>query len=335
MMATYYLVALLATIYPIAICLSSLKALRHHPHWRTIDSWFCETLHFLLDASLLFSISLLIAAIYRCASAREDPSDEDNTFFYSLLNAVTTSLMMVFPPLVLQLTATHMGLRRKGVRVVLWGVLIALLGTVSVLYYKWRGMDRMGEYLSQRVHEDKYAWLVACDVSNDLTVDVLDRAIITAQVLLGANLPFWVYFSYTHFLSTRRQQHSPSKLGIQEIRATEVEQQQHRSSGGVWRKLAAQQAAHFRALNIVLCIAIMWLLLGTFTAMASRVADEEGAWGKDRRWSIAQILALVTFVPLMIDIAMVAKGKSPSFPRFFFLGLRSWMYEDESGALKQ
>lgn len=293
-MATYYLVALLATLYPIVIGLTAFEFFKKRAAWQKIDGWFRQTLNSLLDASLLFSISMLLAAIYRFASALQNPNGDDNTFFYSLLNAATTALFLVFPPLILQLTAHD--LRRKGVRILLWLLVVALVTTLTTLYYIWRGPARLGEYYSQYPHLGKTLFLEKCDQAN-LRVDViLDRSIITAQVILVLNLPCWIYYVFAHIskhsLFATRWIRVPGTL-------------QSSGSHPIWRRLARYRS-HFQVSNVVLCCATMWLLLGTFTAMAIRVANEEGEWGKDRRWSIGQVLAMATFAPLIIDMAAMA-----------------------------
>lgn len=302
MMASYYLIAFLATLYPVVIGLNSLAPFRTRKLWKTFHSWFEQTINGFLDASLLFSISMLLACIYRFSSASRNPDGEDNTFVYSLINAVTVSMFTVFPPLMLQLTAHD--LRRRGIRAVLWFLVIAFVITTTILYYKWRGPDPMlyffqnEKHLNDQInrHLGKTAWLMFCDITDDVLVQSLDRAIITAQVIFALNLPCWVYLVYTigdaQEDSAAPQDHANDDL--------------HRTLSKV---LMSRYGKLVRALNILLCCAVMWLLLGTFTTIAVRLADAMRPWGKDRRWSIGQVLALATFVPLLIDIGTIAMCK--------------------------
>lgn len=307
MMASYYLIALLTTIYTTVIIMNSTTALRTYKHWTKFHGWFEQTLNTYLDASLLFSASMLLASIYRFSSAARDPENGDNTFIYSLVNAVTVSMFSVFPPLVLQLTARR--LRRRGIRSILWFLVIAFVITMTILYYRWRGPDGISgffdndAYLGTQAtrHVQQIMWLTFCDLTSHRLVQALDYSIITAQVLLGINLPGWIYLVYT--IREAEQESSDILQGHNNDNP-------HHHEPNVWERYGTKA----RALNIVLCCAMMWLLLGTFTAIAVRLADAMGPWGKDRRWSIGQVLALATFAPLIIDIVAIALGKwAPPF----------------------
>lgn len=175
---------------------------------------------------------------------------------------------------------------------------------MTILYYRWRGPGDISgffgndTYLGTQAsrHVQQIMWLTFCDLTSHRLVKALDYSIITAQVLLGLNLPAWIYLVYSireadHEGSDAPQDHTNDNL--------------HHHPPVVWRRYGKKA----RALNIVLCCVMMWLLLGTFTAIAVRLADAMGPWGKDRRWSIGQVLALATFVPLIIDIIAIAFGK--------------------------
>lgn len=302
MMASYYLIALLTTVYTIVISLNSIVALKTYKPWRRFHGWFEQTLNTFLDASLLFSASMLLASIYRFSSAARDPGNGDNTFIYSLVNAVTVSMFSVFPPLILQLTARR--LRRRGIRSILWFLVIAFVITMSILYYRWRGPGGIAEFFdddtylgTQAVrHVQQIVWLTFCDLTSHRLVGALDSSIITAQVLLGLNLPGWIYLVYTIREAEQEAYDAPQEYGSDNL---------HYHAPKVWERYGKKA----RAVSIVLCCVMMWLLLGTFTAIAVRLADAMGPWGKDRRWSIGQVLALATFAPLIIDIIAIALGK--------------------------
>lgn len=285
------------------IALDSFTVLKAYKPWRRSHSWFEQTLNTFLDASLLFSVSMLLAAIYRFSSAARHPDGDDNTFIYSLINAVTASMFSVFPPLILQLKSRK--LRRRGIRSILWFLVIAFVITMTILYYRWRGPGAISRFFDDEAHLDnqidrhirQVAWLILCDLTNARLVDALDRAIITAQVLLGLNLPGWIYLVYTIRNADSENSATSRDRGDDNL---------HHAQSNWWKRYGK----HARALNIVLCCAMMWVLLGTFTAIAVRLADAMGPWGKDRSWSIGQILAMATFAPLMIDVIAIALGKS-------------------------
>ncbi|KAG6358269.1 hypothetical protein INS49_014153 [Diaporthe citri] len=299
MMASYYLIALLTTFYTIVISLNSIITLETYKHWKRFHGWFEQTLNTFLDASLLSSASMLLASIYRFSSAVRDPENGDNAFFYSLVNAVTVSMFSIFPPLTLQLTARR--LRRRGIRSILWFLVIAFVITMTVLYYRWRGPGGISgffendTYLSTQAtrHVQQIMWLLFCDLTSHRLVKALDYSIITAQVLLSLNLPGWIYLVYTIGKVKKEACDTPQGHNNDNL---------HHHAPKGWERYGKKA----RALNIVLCCAMMWLLLGTFTAIAVRLADAMGPWAKDRRWSIGQVLALATFVPLIIDIIAIA-----------------------------
>lgn len=299
MMVSYYLVATLATLYVIVLSLNSIKALQEYHPWTRVHTVFEKTLNTFLETSLLFSISMLLAAIYRFSSAFQHPGHDENTFMYSQLNAVTVSMFSVFPPVLLQFPERR--LRRKRIRVILWFLVISFVTTLTVLYHQWRGygpiskhfMDHLPEMIRQ--HPDQAFWLDFCDLNNKSLLDALDCAILITQVLLVLNLPRWIFFLFTILSGQKRGSRVP---------------QRHRDNG-LYRILSDWKKTYrwIRVLNILVCFATMWLLLSIFTAMTVRLAVAMGQWGKDRRWSVGQVLAMATFVPLIIDIIVIALCK--------------------------
>lgn len=302
-MVSYYLVATLATLYVIIINLGSIDALKDHKHWKRLHSLFEGTLNAFLDASLLFSISMLLAAIYRFASDLKHPDHNENTFFYSLLNSLTLSMFSIFPPLVLHLMAR--GLRRKVTRAILWFLIIVFITALTFLYYKWRGTHSLSRFFDNPVHTfelfanhryDQALWLSFCDLNSQHLVRALDRAIMLAQVLIGLNLAGWIYLLFT----LRSSQKDGPDTTLDSVRSG-----LHHDHPKAWKKYARRA----RTLDIIVCCATMWLLLGTFTIISARVADGMGPESKDRRLSVGQVLALATFAPLVIDIVAFAVGK--------------------------
>lgn len=281
------------------ISLNSVKALQEYHTWTKVHTIFEKTLSLFLDTSLLFSISMLLAAIYRFSSAFQHPSREENTFMYSQLNAVTISLFSVLPPLLLQLLERR--LRRKIIRAMLWFLVISFVTTLTILYQQWRGHDPISKNFADHIlnmiteHAAQAVWLSFCDLNNKSLLDALDCAIIIAQLLLFLNLPCWIYLLFTILSARKRSSRVPQR---------HMDNGLHRIFSG-WQKTCRW----VRALNIFVCCATMWLLLSIFTAIAVRLADAMGQWSKDRRWSVGQILAMATFAPLIIDIIAIALCK--------------------------
>lgn len=321
-MVSYYLVATLATLYVFVISLNSIKHLRAYKLWERLHGLFEKTLNLFLDASLLFSISMLLASIYRFTSAFKNPDNAHNTFIYSLYNAVIISIFTVFPPLMIQFPERK--LRRGGIRAILWFLVIAFVITLTVLFYivfgsttyvVGAGLDHHEDLVFGTTshvigagldhHDDQFLWLAFCDPNwdNGSLLEALDRAITISLVVLGLNLPRWIYLL----------------IAIRPARKKSSNAAQCRVNQGLWQtwsdmrqryqKKARALTITLRALNITLCCATMWLLLSIFTAINVRNADAIGPDIEDRKLSVGQVLAVATFVPLIIDVVAIAMGK--------------------------
>lgn len=298
-MVSYYLLACMAIFYVSVMSLGR-EALHAWKPWTILHSLIQQTLNSFLDSALVFSTAMLLASIYRFASTDLNPDGEDNTFIYSLINAITMSMFSVFPPLILQLAAR--GLRRRRIRVILWFFVIGFTITLIVLFYEWRGPHRISKYFLDEDHTENQMtrhrapalWLSFCDSNDPRLLDALDSALILAQAVLGINLPGWFYLLLT---IKGTHQDSEARYGC--------------VNWGSCRNLPALKRYEkpIRALNIVLCCVTMLLLLGIFTVISEQVARTMGPWGKDRQWSVNQVLALATFAPLVFDLVALLLGK--------------------------
>lgn len=338
MMISYYLVATLATLYAAVISLDSIATFvkeRYNPRqkfhrlidqtpksiaafknkykpWHTLHSLFEQTLHTFLETSLLFSVSMLLAAIYRFISASEDPTREDNTFIYSQINVATVSIFSVFPPLVLHFSARR--LRRERIRAILWFLVIAFMAILTVLYYKWRKNHPIYKYFEDDQHfykefdlnPKRLLWLSFCDLNSKRLLQVLDNAIIFAQVVFILNLPRWIHLLFIICNSRKKECHGSQDPVT--VEGGHFRSALQKMSGKHLRRLSIL----FRALNIILCCATMWLLLIILTIIGRHNADAMGPESMDRRLSVGQVLAVATFVPIIVDIGAIIIGK-----RFF------------------
>lgn len=294
-MISYYFIAALATLYVIVFSLDRISAL--NSPWKRIRALLRNKLNLFLDTSLLFSIAMLLAAVYRFISHLRHPDGVDeNTFFYSLTNAITISIFTVFPPLILQFTERKQP--PKVIRSILWFLVIILAMAITGLYYKWRGLHPISKYFDnnnnwRKVLNDHWKqalWLKFCDLNPGLLIRTLDRAILFAQGVLVFNVPCGIYHLFTVRTAMSRSANS--------------------SGPAFWFSL--------RQFNIILCCGTMWLLLVMFTAISARVADGMGPDSKDRKLSVGQVLAVATFVPLIVEIVGMDIGKGRA------LDLISW-----------
>ncbi|KAG6355952.1 hypothetical protein INS49_015337 [Diaporthe citri] len=74
-------------------------------------------------------------------------------------------------------------------------------------------------------------------------------------------------------------------------------------------KFYGEYGKYVRALNIILCCATMWLLLGIFTIVAVHNNKAMVQESKERQLSVRQVLSVATFVPLIIDIVAIAMAE--------------------------
>lgn len=288
MMISYYFVAALATLYVIIFSLDNINALNKYSAWKKLCHWFEQKLDKFLNTSLLFSISMLLAAIYRFISYLRHPNGVDeNTFFYSLTNAITVSIFTVFPPLILDIPERTQS--KKVMRAILWFLVIILAMSVTGLYYKWRGPHPISEYFDNYAHQEDVfydhwrqgVWLSLCDSNSEDLIRIFDYVIRFAQGVLCLNLPRWI------------------------LLLTSQGTQRKLSNSVTWKRL--------RAFNITLCCATMWLLLLTFTVISARVADGMPD-SQDRKLSVGQVLAVATFMPLVFEMVGMDIGKYPILP---------------------
>lgn len=297
-MISYYLVATLATAYVIIISLNCIKALQEYNPWRKLYKLFEQTINSFLDASLLFSISMLLAAIYRFISASQHPDRMDNTFFYSLVNAITIPIFSVFPPLMLQFPARKE--RRNGIRAVLWFLVIGFATTLYVLFYTYSEHDVDASDDENSIPAQDW-WLSFCDLNDGNMFYAIDYSIIVALVVLGLNLPRWISLLFAVGKDRKILKRSSTPQGRVDNCLSQI-----------WsriQKLWGRYGNYARALNIILCCATMWMLLGIFTIMAVHKAEAMGQESKERQLSVGQVLSVATFVPLIIDIVAIAMGK--------------------------
>lgn len=298
MMISYYLVAALATVYVIIISLNSIKVLEECSLWRKLYKLFEQTKNLFLDASLLFSISVLLAAIYRFVSASQHPDRKDNTFLYSLVDAIIIPIFSVFPPLMLQFPARKE--RRNGIRAMLWFLVIGFATTLIVLSFTYSEHDVHASNDANGVPEQVW-WLALCDLNNETMFYAVDYSMIMALGVLGLNLPRWISLLFAIGKDRKTSKHSDTPQG----RADNCPFQ-------IWsrmRQFYRKYGKYARALNIILCCTTMWLLLGIVTILAAHKAEAMGQDSKERQLSVGQVLSVATFVPLVIDIVAIAMGK--------------------------
>lgn len=136
MMISYYMVAIFATLYYLAIAPGiletyggSLRCSQWAARYRRIASGFEGSVMGFLDAMLLFAISMLVAAVTRYSALILHPEEIHSLF--GLQNCVFLSAFAVFPAFVLQ--SLSRDLRRRRVRLCLWDLVFVFALVVEIL----------------------------------------------------------------------------------------------------------------------------------------------------------------------------------------------------------
>lgn len=289
MMISYYMVAIFATLYYLALAPGiaeayggSLGSSKWAARYRKVASGFEGSVVGFLDAMLLFAMSMLAAAITRYSALFLHP-DEVHSLF-GLQNCVFLSAFSIFPAFVLQSLSTDA--RRRRVRLCLWDLVFVFAVVVEVLYrMEYRStvekLDRMdssaGSGLSQ------IAWFSNCQSEN--LRQALQMLLSIGHGIMVANCAWWVYNVADIYM-------------------------------GRWWKPALQQRSRvwdawticrvwLRISNGLVCLVVMWAFLGFFTAYRHDVLSKAGSASEDNEWSFGQVLSLTTWIPIGVELLAV------------------------------
>lgn len=291
MMISYYIAAVFVTIYYLML-LPKLFEACGRPMWISkgnniytrFVTGFEESVVGFLDALLFFAISMNVAAITRYASALQNPNESVSV--YSLQDCVFLSAFSIFPAVVLQSLSVEV--RRRRIRLFLWFLVMFFAVVLEVLY--------QGTYINTIYTEDlalkyvatpqgfvQYVWLSNCQ-SIPLW-DQLTNLLTVGHVIMLFNSPWWLYFLL-------------ASVGAK--RWTPFFQKRQR----FWKIWSAVRF-WLRVGNGLLCLIVMWVFLSLFTAYRSDIASKAGAADQDDEWTFGQVLSLVTWVPVGIDLVAI------------------------------
>lgn len=227
---------------------------------------------------------MLIAAVTRYISVIQQP--EQSYSLYGLLDCVFLSSFSIFPAFVLQ-SLSH-ELRRRRIRLFMWFMVLVWAITVDVLYNKkylsiFKNDANFENFFDQPSKVGEEVWLADCQ-----SVSLLAKLQLSVQVGHGVmivNCSWWVYYVV-------------ASLGGH--RWTPALQRRAR----LWRAWERLRL-WLRLGNGLVCLAVMWTFLGLFTAYRADVSRKAGSADEANKWLFGQVLALVTFVPVGIDLVVV------------------------------
>ncbi|KAG6365977.1 hypothetical protein INS49_000153 [Diaporthe citri] len=295
MMFTYYLIATMATAYPLILGSAAVGLFNRTSRLARIVGWFRETISGFLDASLIFAVALVVAATYRFSSALRYPDQLDNAFSPSLWNAIIVALLSVSPPLILQ-CASGDTLRRKGLRLLLWSLVVVFTTTSSILFFFWyRSLKFSGLPTSTRTTSIQYLWNL-CTKNLPKRVHQNLGFVVAAQTQLLLNLILWAYTKLSKSGSAPdRRTTTTGYGGVQKTQARAI------NSHGSPRLMSVFQ---LRALQAFSAQLMMWLLLGRLTSLTLSDGVNAGDSFKNVKWSVGQVLGLAQFVPVVIDLVV-------------------------------
>lgn len=236
-------------------------------------------------------MAVLVATTYRFSSAFKDSDQLDNAFSLSLWNAIIVALLSVFPALILQCTSGNT-LRRKGLRLILWILVVFFTITSSILFFIW--YRSLNPYALPRTKAGSYQYLW-----NLCTEDLPRRIrqnlgfVIAAQSQLFLNFTFWTStkISISGIVQKGKTFERERSVDQTQARCTDA----HRSPNRV-------SAFQLRILQVFSAQLMMWLLLGLLTSLTLSDDVTAGDSFENLKWSVGQILGLAQFVPVVIDL---------------------------------
>lgn len=293
MMITYYIAAVFSTVYYIILTPELSAAYgrampglskKFGARYATFNAGFRESLQNTLDATLLFAISMLVAAVTRYVQIQLHP---DETYsLYGLMDSVFLSAFSVFPCLILQ-SLSH-ELRRRRIRLFMWLMVLVFAIAVDALYNKYfldvfANETTLEAAFATEQELGQFVWLALCQ-SLPLMYG-LETTLKVGHVLMLLNCSWWVYYVVAGLGGSRW------KPAIQE------------KAGRLWKWWELARLC-LRLGNGLLCLAVMWTFLGIFTVYRADIATKAAGSDQDSEWSFGQVLTLVTWIPIFFDMAV-------------------------------
>ncbi|KAK9802128.1 hypothetical protein SCARD494_00061 [Seiridium cardinale] len=282
MIISYYLAAGLSTVY-FAILVWTIVG-RYNFGWtehkitKRAVSAIQESSNTFLDAALVFAVAMLGAAAVRFYGLMTDPNEERST--YATIGSVSMSAFSLFPALILQ--AVTDGQRTHILRQVLWFAAISLTIAVEIMYrktyYDLEGLPNDPDPSFENASLQR-AWVEHCE-SFSLRKQ-LEWGLTTAHDILGLNCLWWLYYFIVTILPQRwHEQKGKTDVG----------------------QFFAYCRRWTRALDGLVCIAIMWALLVLFEKYRHSIQVYTGHSDADSEWTFGQVLALATWAPVFVDL---------------------------------
>ncbi|KAF2871749.1 hypothetical protein BDV95DRAFT_48225 [Massariosphaeria phaeospora] len=238
-----------------------------------------------LNASVIFSIAMLLAALYSFARALDEPT----LLTYSASTmSMLMSLYSVLPAAALQIAAGCVLRRTRGARLV-WSLIAGLVVVVLALYVSV-------PYL----HPDS-ALTKAVDWSSLRNLD--GRLDVDMQWELRC--PPFKPFLHVQYFSTAFGSLLVFVLLV--CIAISVLVTSRPPSKPSWYDCWPARFRWFRWFSVGAVFVAMWFCLGWFVHFRKGLLRAAGKTNKDLEWSFGQILALATWVPVLAELVYIWK----------------------------
>ncbi|KAF1958764.1 hypothetical protein CC80DRAFT_19482 [Byssothecium circinans] len=275
MLATYATEAIFTTLYITILLIGQYGRRPKSGTWKNrlgrIHEATNESLRPFLDAALLLTIAMLVAANYNFGITIYDPTKAVTST--SCVMSAFVSLFTIFPTIALHTSASH-SLRRSKFRTWTWGLIGALTASMMGLfiwaiyitgisrryYYDGLGLDTSGQLFFER---------------NCLNMDALiefDNSLLILFAILGL-----VVLVYLLLRCLWRRPFSKKNRFLLKLRL-------------IWPLL-----------TVLWAVLAMWASFGVFVYYRKNLDSRAGDMSEDHEWSFGQILAIFTFAPVVIE----------------------------------
>ncbi|KAF2734240.1 hypothetical protein EJ04DRAFT_564385 [Polyplosphaeria fusca] len=279
MLVNYIIQASLATIYLVILAAIRLDRIVPRENDRSFLSRGVIAVHQtarpFLDAAIFFCLAMLLAALYTFARGYDD-----DTNYLTTYSAITTALLSIYSaiPAILIHACISNQHRRKKWRIFVWGLIAALAIVVAALYlYMPSRAKKMTEQELENIMfnspDRQFFWDSGC--LNRGAVAQMDIGIkVLVGALFGSTLLYVVFaLSYHRF--------QPERL--------------------------SPMRSYWWLFTALFCLLGMWVCLGMFIYLRRVMNANSGNSNKDHEWSFGQVLGLVTWAPVLVELAYIWK----------------------------
>lgn len=253
-----------------------------------------------LDATLLFSIVLCLAAISTLSrSYVEEPET-----ITMIMSSVYIALYGVFPAIVLHSCAVPL-LRRRKERRYMWIFIAILVIIMGVMYFCSPQSAPLTTYhvLKEKLQNNWKGGYNANDTEFNEQKKVFyqdddDNQIKWEALCLDISLVwrgYWTIVAIAGFLVVSAVLSLTFITNIFRIRLL-------RSERSPFLKKMRQ---HWWMISAVITLLIMWISIALFYVLRSQFNEKTGSTNQDKKWTFGQVLAVGTWAPVLMELLLI------------------------------